>query len=89
MPPRRKPPMVFRLAAAFLLVSAIAGLWCRRQPAGPANLTIMRLVARACPTASKPVVRPSVTDGARAIDRWAYRRLANLIRRDNRDRCQH
>jgi len=82
-------PWVFRIAAAVLLLSVIAGQWWQRQPAGEVGLAMLTIVAAHCPAAANRQPRGiSVADSARAIDRWVYARLAGLVRRDGRDRCR-
>ncbi len=82
-------PWVFRLAAAMLVASVIAGQWWQRQPAGEASLAMLTIIAEHCPAAvDQQNGSISVADGARALDRWGYARLIELIRRDGRDRCR-
>ncbi len=82
-------PWVFRIAAALLLVSVVAGQWWQRQPAGEVGLAMLTIIAAHCPvTAHRQPGRISVADSARALDRWGYARLIELVRRDGRDRCR-
>lgn len=82
-------PWVFRIAAALLLLSEVAGQWWQRQPAGEASLAMLTIIAAHCPAAiDQQPRRISVANSARALDRWGYARLIELIRRDGRDRCR-
>jgi hypothetical protein len=82
-------PWVFRIAAALLLLSVIAGQWWQRQPAGEASLAMLTIIAARCPAAAhRQPGRISIADSARALDRWGYARLTELVRRDGRDRCR-
>ncbi len=82
-------PWVFRIAAALLLASVIAGQWWQRQPVGEVGLAMLTIIAAQCPAAvERQPGRINVADSARALDRWGYARLVELVRRDGRDRCQ-
>jgi len=82
-------PWVFRIAAALLLVSVVAGQWWQRQPAGEVGLAMLTVIAAHCPDAiDQQPRRISVADSARALDRWGYARLTEMVRRDGRDRCR-
>jgi len=83
-------PWVFRMAAALLLTSVIAGQWWQRQPVGEVGLATLTIIAAHCPAAidQQRGGRLNVADSARALDRWGYARLAELVRRDSRDRCR-
>jgi len=86
---QRRFPWVFRMAAALLLASVIAGQWWQRQPAGEVGLAVLTIIAAHCPAAARR--KPgsiSVADSARALDRWGYARLIELVLRDDRDRCR-
>lgn len=85
----RRYPWVFRMAAALLLASVVAGQWWQRQPAGELSLAMLTIIAAHCPAAahSQPG-RISVADSARALDRWGYARLTEMVRRDGRNRCR-
>ncbi len=86
---QRRYPWVFRIAAALLLLSVIAGQWLQRQPAGEASLAMLTVIAAHCPAAvAQQNGRISVADGARALDRWGYARLIELVRCDGCDRCR-
>lgn len=86
---QRRFPWVFRMAAALLLASVIAGQWWQRQPAGEVSLAMLTVITAQCPAAvDQHPGRTSVADSARALDRWGYARLAELVRRDGRDRCR-
>ena len=85
---RRKIPMVFRLAAALLIGSAVFGQWWRHRPAGPHGRAFLTMVERHCPAAAVANSRPTVADTAAALDRWSFAHLAGLIHRDGRDRCR-
>ena len=84
---RPKLPWVFRITAALLVAAIVFGGWWQRQPAGTAGHAFLAAVARACPAAMPTGRRPTVADSARALDRWGYAQLGNLIFRDGRDRC--
>ena len=82
-------PWVFRIAAVLLLASVVAGQWWQRQPAGEVGLAMLTIIATHCPAgAHRQPGRISVADSARALDRWGYARLIELVRRDGRDRCR-
>lgn len=82
-------PWVFRMAAALLLASVVAGQWWQRQPAGEASFAILTIIAAHCPAAVDQLNgRISVADSALALDRWGYARLTELVSRDGRDRCR-
>ena len=86
---QRRLPWVFRMAAALLLASVVAGQWWQRQPAGELSLAVLTIIAAHCPPAvDQHNGRISVADSARALDRWGYARLSELVRRDGRDRCR-
>jgi hypothetical protein len=86
---QRRFPWVFRIAAALLLASVIAGQWRQRQPAGEASLAMLTIIAAHCPAAvDQHPGRISVADSARALDRWGYACLIELVRHDGRDRCR-
>lgn len=82
-----KPRMVFRLAGALLLASAVFGQWWQHQRVGPRGTAFLAMAARHCPAAVVQHRRPTVSDTAVALDRWGYARLGDLIHRDARDRC--
>lgn len=82
-------PWVFRMAAAVMLLCVVAGQWWQRQPAGEISLAVLTIIAAHCPAAvDEHNGRISVADSARALDRWGYARIAELVRRDGRDRCR-
>lgn len=86
---QRRYPWVFRIAAALLLLSVVAGQWWQRQPAGAVGLAVLTIITAQCPAAvDQHNGRISVADSARALDRWGYARLIELVRRDGRDRCR-
>jgi hypothetical protein len=86
---QRRYPWVFRIAAVLLLASVVAGQWWQRQPAGEVGLAMLAVIAAHCPDAiDQQPRRISVADSARALDRWGHARLAELVRRDGRDRCR-
>ncbi|GAA3698669.1 hypothetical protein GCM10022268_06270 [Sphingomonas cynarae] len=86
---QRRYPWVFRMAAALLLASVVAGHWWQRQPAGELSLAMLTVIAAHCPAAvDQHPGRNSVADSARALDRWGYTRLVELLRGDGRDRCR-
>ncbi len=86
---QRRYPWVFRIAAALLLASVVAGQWWQRQPAGEVGLAVLTVIASRCPTAvDQHNDRISVADSARALDRWGYALLTELVHRDGRDRCR-
>ncbi len=86
---RHRFPWVFRIAAALLLLSVVAGQWWQRQPAGEVGLAVLTIIASHCPAAiDQHPGRISVADSARAFDRWGYARLIEVVRRDGRDRCR-
>lgn len=86
---QRRYPRVFRIAAVLLLLSVVAGQWWQRQPADEVGLAMLRIIAAHCPAAVDQFNgRTSVADSARALDRWGYGRLVELVRRDGRDRCR-
>lgn len=86
---QRRYPWVFRIAAALLLLSVVAGQWWQRQPAGEVGLAVLTIIASHCPAAAhRQRGRISVADSARALDRWGYARLIELVLRDGRDRCR-
>ncbi len=86
---RRRYPWVFRIAAALLLASVVAGQWWQRQPAGEVGLAMLTIIAARCPAAvDQHNGKISVADSARALDRWGYARLIEMVRRDGRDRCR-
>ncbi len=86
---RRRFPWVFRIAAALLLLSVVAGQWWQRQPAGEVGLAMLTIITAHCPAAGeRHPGRISVADSARALDRWGYARLTEMVRRDGRDRCR-
>ena len=86
---QRRYPWVFRTAAALLLLSVVAGQWWQRQPAGEVGLAMLTVITAHCPAAvdQQRGGRISVADSARALDRWGYARLTEMVRRDRRDRC--
>ncbi|MDJ0276659.1 hypothetical protein QLH51_07615 [Sphingomonas sp. 2R-10] len=82
-------PWVFRMATAVMLLSVVAGQWWQRQPAGEVGLAMLTIIAAHCPAAAhRQPGRISVADTARALDRWGYARLTEMVRRDGRDRCR-
>ena len=81
-------PAVLRIALALLLSTATFGQWWQRQPAGAGTELVLSIVAAGCPPAAVHVAEPVVADGARALDRWAYRALANQLGGDGQDRCR-
>jgi len=86
---RHRFPWVFRLAVTLLLLSAVAGQRSRRQPAGEVGVAVVTIIASHCPAAvgrQSGIIR--VADSARALDRWGYARMTELVRRDGRDRCR-
>jgi hypothetical protein len=87
---QRRYPWVFRLGAALVLASVVAGQWWQRQPAGEVGLAMLTIIAARCPAAidQQRGGRLNVADSARALDRWGYARLIELVRRDGRDRCR-
>jgi hypothetical protein len=86
---RHRFPWVFRLAATLLLLSAVAGQWWQHQPAGEVGVALLTVIASHCPTAvERQSGRIRVADSARALDRWGYARMTELVRRDGRDRCR-
>ena len=86
---QRRYPWVFRIAAALLLLSVAAGQWWQRQPAGEIGLAMLTIIAAHCSAAvDEHNGRISVADSARALDRWGYALLTELVRRDGRDRCR-
>ncbi len=86
---RHQFPWVFRLAATLLLLSAVAGQWWHNQPAGEVGVAMLTVIASHCPAAvERQSGRIGVADSARALDRWGYSRMTELVRRDGRDRCR-
>ncbi len=86
---QRRYPWVFRIAAALLLLSVVAGQWWQRQPAGEVGHAMLTVITAHCPAAiDQHPGGISVADGARALDRWGYARLIELVRHDGRDRCR-
>ncbi len=82
-------PWVFRLAVTVLLLSAVAGQWWRHQPSGEVGVAVLTIIASHCPAAVERQSRTiSIADSARALDRWSYARMNELVRRDGRDRCR-
>lgn len=82
-------PWVFRLAAAVLLLSAVAGQWWQRQSSGEVSVAMLTIIASQCPAAVKQQSgRITVAYSAHALDHWGYARLTELVRRDGRDRCR-
>jgi hypothetical protein len=86
---RHRFPWVFRLATTVLLLSAVAGQWWQRQPAGEFGVAMLTIIASHCPAAVERQSRTvKIPDSARALDRWSYARMTELVRRDGRDRCR-
>ncbi|WP_028967907.1 hypothetical protein [Sphingomonas phyllosphaerae] len=83
---RRKLPQVFRMAAALLLTTAIAGQWWQRQPAGTIAGWVPAMAEVHCPAAVRGA--GTIADSARTLDRWGYAVIGSLVFRDDRDRCQ-
>ena len=82
-------PWVFRIAAVLLLASGVVGQWWQRQPVGEVGLAMLTIITGHCPAAVDQLNgRISVADSARALDRWGYARLTEMVRRDGRDRCR-
>lgn len=74
-------PIIVRIGAAALLMWAVAGQWWQHQPAGRASLQLTDVIERACPSARKRIANATVADSARALDRWAARRVGTRIDR--------
>lgn len=61
------------------LVLLTAGGWWQRQPAGAGTITVLTMAERSCPLATQPVQRPTIADGASALDRLVFHLLADGI----------
>ncbi|TCP99535.1 hypothetical protein C8J46_103423 [Sphingomonas sp. PP-F2F-A104-K0414] len=86
---RHRFPWVFCLAATLLLLSAVAGQWWQHQPAGEVGVAVLTVIASHCPAAvERQSGRIRGADSARALDRWGFARMTELVRRDGRDRCR-
>lgn len=85
---RPKLPLVFRITAALLVAAIALGGWWQRQPVGPRGRVFLPAIARACPAAASSVHRLNVADTARALDRWAYAEVSNLLLGADQDRCR-
>jgi len=86
---RHRFPWVVRLAATLLLLSAVAGQWWQHQPAGEVGVAVLTVIDSHCPAAvERQSGRIRVADSARALDRWGYARMTELVRRDGRNRCR-
>lgn len=70
-----------------LAVLAVAGGWWRDQPGGGATRTVIANAARICPGVSVKPRRPSVADGAHALDRAVLRRGLDALEIGQR-RCR-
>lgn len=74
----RRMPLVFRASAALLLVF-VTGQFVQGRTAGSATYQLMGITARLCPSAGNHLASPSVADGARLIDRAAYRWMLDRV----------
>jgi hypothetical protein len=70
-------------SAILLIAAALIGQLWRDRPAGAATAVLVAHIARSCASAAGGMKEPTaVRDGARAIDRWMWRRVEALIRAD-------
>lgn len=84
----RQMPLVFRIAVAMLLAAFAGGQFLQRQPAGSLTRGLIASAARACPSAAFRGKRATVADGAHALDRAVYRRIADHYFPATPSRCK-
>lgn len=83
-----KPPLVLRIAAALLIISAGFGQWWQHQPAGPTGRALLATIAWACPAAVTGDKHLTIAGTAHVLDRAGFAKLGNFLFRDGRDRCR-
>ncbi len=72
-------PLVFRASAALLLLAFVAGQLTQGSAAGAATYQLMGMAVWLCPSAGNRLTSPSVADGARLLDRAAYRWMLDRV----------
>lgn len=85
---RRRVPLVFRIGITLLAIALVGGQINQHQPAGAWTKRQLAFVKRLCPSARHVEETVTVADGARALDRALYRRLADDSRPASAQRCE-
>lgn len=70
-------PRVFQVALIVLAVAATTGQLMQHRLAGPITHAVMHVIGKRCPSAIRGNDHQTVADGARTIDRAAFRLVAD------------
>ena len=70
---------MLRCVIVGLVLAAIVGGWWRARPGGAATRVVIAVAARICPSSAPNIQKPSIADGAHALDRAAVHRSLDAL----------